>query len=108
MVADSNPPYLATTVHAVNAYPAYLAFNKSVAGWDQWTSDMSIAESTTSIDGQGAVGRTWLQIDLGSSHRVNRFRLAKSGSGPQPIEFYIVGSNDSSSWVVEILFMNFG
>lgn len=90
MTSDSAPSPFATSAQSVfggNAFPAYLAFDRSIVSGSRYVSNSPTG---------------WLKIDLGSAVVVTSYKMTYVdyglGNAPCPKDFTLEGSNNNSTW----------
>jgi hypothetical protein len=87
-------------------YPPYGAFNNnySSAGIYSWVSNFGYSSGTyvgsvsTTVSGIGSVLGEWLQLQVSTPLILQSYTYACGGPGNLPRNYYIVGSNDGSTW----------
>jgi len=85
-----------------NLYPWY-AFDKTTNTWaSNLPADYTNGVATTNTQTSGLYNGAWLQIQLPVSVNVFSYTITSSGNFPTkaPAKWYILGSNDGSSWTL--------
>jgi len=101
-VASASATYNASTL-------AYCAFNPALAAtaWAGAAAAYSSSSpyaytantySTTILGGVGTIPGDWLQLQTSVPVIMNSYTWQSSGTAQQPKNYYIVGSNDGTSW----------
>jgi hypothetical protein len=109
--SKNNINYIAQSSSNLNSnYEPYGAFNAYIGNQFiySWCSADAVytgtqgaysgSASTTVLDGIGAVAGEWVQLQMSSPMAMASYNLACGGFNNMPRIYYIVGSNDGSSW----------
>ena len=87
--------------------PFYLFNNTPASSANRWvntlqnyTSSTNTATATTTVTGLGSIGGDWIQLQASLPLVLNSYMYATSGVSlvRNPQSFYIVGSNDGTTW----------
>jgi len=94
--------YTVTASSTYAGFVAYHLFDNTVAGWNSAvlynTAGTYTGVVSTTVQGIGAVTGEWFQLQTSIPLVLSSYRLQASGSWQAPKTYYIVGSNDGSTW----------